>query len=122
MHLIEFSGSTIPELPKEISGVSSGVVNPHQGGRDKLAAALHRYKDTFGVPEWEIAANHFLTSGRIIETIVQECVQDVCKQNFSSSEKYISLLKQLQQSESLAFRNLEQSQIHKKRRILEHSL
>ena len=122
LHLIEFSGSTIPELPKEISGFSSGVVNPHQGGRDKLATALHRYKDTFGVPEWEIAANHFLTSGRIIETIVQECVQDVCKQNFSSSEKYISLLKQLQQSESLAFRNLEQSQTHQKRRIHEHSL
>ena len=75
LHLIEFSGSTIPELPKEISGFSSGVVNPHQGGRDKLATALHRYKDTFGVPEWEIAANHFLTSGRIIETIVSAALK-----------------------------------------------
>ena len=27
LHIIEFSGSTIPELPKEISGFSSGVIN-----------------------------------------------------------------------------------------------
>ena len=44
LHIIEFSGSTIPELPKEISGFSSGVINPHQGGRDKLAAALQQKK------------------------------------------------------------------------------
>lgn len=122
LHLIEFSGSTIPELPKEISGFSSGVVNSHQGGRDKLATALQKYKKTFGVPEWEIASNHFFNSGRIIETIVQECVQDVCKRDFSSLPKYIPLLKQLHQSETLAFRNLEQSQIHQKRRTHEHSL
>ena len=32
LHLIEFSGSTIPELPKEISGFSSGVVTHIKAG------------------------------------------------------------------------------------------
>lgn len=122
LHLIEFSGSTIPELPEEIRGFSSGVVNPHQGGRDKLAINLLRYKDVFGVPEWEIAAKHFFESGRIIEMIVQECVLDVHKRTFSSPKKYVSLLKQLQHRETLAFRSLGHSQIHQKNRTHEHTL
>lgn len=122
LHLIEFSGSTIPELPEEISGFSSGIINPHQGGRDKLATTLQQYKDVFGVPEWENAAKHFFESGHIIEMIVQECVQDVCKHTFSSPQKYIPLLKQLHQSETLAFRSLEQSQMHQKKQTHEHSL
>lgn len=122
LHIIEFSGSTIPELPKEISGFSSGVINPHQGGRDKLAAALQQYRDVFGIPEWETAAKYFSESGHIIEMIVQECVQDVCKHSFASMEKYIPLLKNLLECETSAFRNLEQIQIHQKRRLHEHSL
>ncbi len=122
LHLIEFSGSTIPELPKEISGFSSGVANPHQGGRDKLAAALQQYRNDFGTSEWEIAAKHFSESGCIIETLVQECIQDICKHSFHSLEKYTSLLKNLLECESIAFRSLEQTQIHQKRRTYEHSL
>lgn len=122
LHLIEFSGSTIPELPKEISGFSSGVTNPHQGGRDKLAVTLQQYRNDFGASEWGIAAKHFGESGRIIETLVQECVQDICKYSLCSLEKNIPLLKDLLESETLAFRNLEQTQIHQKKRTHEHSL
>ena len=122
LHLIEFSGSTLPELPKEISGSCTGVINPHQGGRDKLATALQCYKNTFGSSEWGIAAEHFSESGRIIENIVHECVNDVCKQSFSSTEKYIPLLKQLEQSEMLAFQSLEYIHIRKKAKAIEHSL
>lgn len=107
LHCIEFSGSTIPELPEEISGFSSGVINPHQGGRDKLAAALLQYKDTFGIPQWETAAGYFLESGHTIERLVQECIKDVCAHDFSAMEKYVPLLEKILESETLAFSALD---------------
>lgn len=120
LHLIEFSGSTLPELPEEISGVHTGVVNPHQGGRDKLAEALRKHQNFLGTPGWEMAANYFSESGRIIEMIVQECVRDVCKHTLSSTKKYVPLLEQFQQSEIRAFQNLEQ--VHQRKRTQEHCL
>ena len=56
LHFIEYTGSVLPELPYEISGSRSGIINPHRASRDKLAQALLKYQGSFGVPGWEDAA------------------------------------------------------------------
>lgn len=70
LHFIEYTGSVLPELPYEISGSRSGIINPHRASRDKLAQALLKYQGSFGVPGWEDAAYCFECSGEIIQTIV----------------------------------------------------
>ena len=70
LHFIEYTGSVLPELPYEISGSRSGIINPHRASRDKLAQALLKYQGSFGVPGWEDAAYCFECSGQIIQTIV----------------------------------------------------
>ena len=104
LHFIEYTGSVLPELPYEISGSQSGITNPHQASRDKLAQALIKYQDSFGVPEWEDAAYWFESSGQMIQTIVEGFLEDVRNMSFGDSEKYISSFQKLREYEEYAFR------------------
>lgn len=122
LHLIEFSGSTLPEIPEELSGIHSAVPNTHQGGRDKLAAALLKYQDTIGTVQWSIAADAFQKSGLIIEAFIGECIRDVLNTAFSAPQKYIPLLKEIQKTESSAFRALEIVKIPQRKKGMEQVL
>lgn len=86
LHFIEYTGSVLPELPYEISGGQSGIANPHRASRDKLAQALIKYRDSFGVPGWEDASYWFESSGQIIQTIVGGFLEDVRNMSFEDSE------------------------------------
>lgn len=85
LHFIEYTGSVLPELPYEISGSRSGIINPHRASRDKLAQALLKYQGSFGVPGWEDAAYCFECSGQIIQTIVGGFIEDVGNMSFGNS-------------------------------------
>lgn len=122
LHLVQYAGSTLPEIPEQLSGFSSGVFNPHQGGRDKIAAALNKYKDIFGSSNWIKAVESFSKSGQIIDSIIGECTKDIYDNMFSHSSKYIPLLKELQYIEHSAFTSLEAIHIPSKRKIHEQIL
>ena len=103
LHFIEYTGSVLPELPYEISGSRSGIINPHRASRDKLAQALLKYQGSFGVPGWEDAAYCFECSGQIIQTIVGGFIEDVGNMSFGNSEKYIPFFQELREYEECAF-------------------
>lgn len=103
LHFIEHTGSVLPELPYEISGSRSGIINPHRASRDKLAQALLKYQGSFGVPGWEDAAYCFECSGKIIQTIVGGFIEDVGNMSFGNSEKYIPFFQKLREHEECAF-------------------
>ena len=103
LHFIEYTGSVLPELPYEISGSRSGIINPHRASRDKLAQALLKYQGSFGVPGWEDAAYCFECSGQIIQTIVGGFIEDVRNMSFGNSEKYIPFFQELREYEECAF-------------------
>ena len=103
LHFIEYTGSVLPELPYEISGSRSGIINPHRASRDKLAQALLKYQGSFGVPGWEDAAYCFECSGQIIQTIVGGFIEDVGNMSFGNSEKYIPFFQELREKEECAF-------------------
>lgn len=103
LHFIEYTGSVLPELPYEISGSRSGIINPHRASRDKLAQALLKYQGSFGVPGWEDAAYCFECSGEIIQTIVGGVIEDVGNMSFGNSEKYIPFFQKLREHEECAF-------------------
>lgn len=105
-HFIEYTGSILPELPYEISGQRSGIINPHRASRDKFAQALVRYKDSLGEEAWEDAAHHFQKSGEIIEKIVGSFIEDVAGHSFRHTEKYILLFQALRKHEDDAFRRI----------------
>ena len=103
LHFIEYTGSVLPELPYEISGSRSGIINPHRASRDKLAQALLKYQGSFGVPGWEDAAYCFECSGQIIQTIVGGFIEDVGNMSFGNSERYIPFFQELREHEECAF-------------------
>lgn len=105
-HFIEYTGSILPELPYEISGRKSGIINPHRASRDKFAQALVKHKDSFGERAWEDAARHFQKGGEIIEEIVNGFIGDVAGHSFRNPEKYIPLFQALKKHEEDAFRNI----------------
>lgn len=105
-HFIEYTGSILPELPYEISGRRSGIINPHRASRDKFAQALVKHKDSFGERTWEDAARHFQKSGEIIEEIVNGFLEDVAGHFFRNPEKYIPLFQALRGCEEIAFRKI----------------
>ena len=105
-HFIEYTGSILPELPYEISGRRSGIINPHRASRDKFAQALVKHKDSFGERTWEDAARHFQKSGEIIEEIVNGFIGDTAGHSFRHTEKYIPLFQTLRKHEDDAFRNI----------------
>ena len=102
LHFIEYTGSVLPELPYEISGSRSGIINPHRASRDKLAQALLKYQGSFGVPGWEDAAYCFECSGEIIQS-VGGFIEDVGNMSFGNSEKYIPFFQKLREHEECAF-------------------
>lgn len=102
LHHVEFTASTVPELPQELSGFYSGIDNPHQAGRDKLAGALLKYQDEFGVPQWEEAANRLRESGKMIEAVINESISDILAMSFGGADKYIPLLSQIKRIEEQA--------------------
>lgn len=106
LHFIEYTGSTLPELPYEISGLQSGVFNPHRASRDKFAQALVKYRDSLGTEDWKEAAYHFQKSGEIIEIIVGGFMADVMEHSFKHSRKYLTLFQALRVCEEDAFRRI----------------
>lgn len=106
LHFIEYSGSTLPELPAKISGYDSGVINPHQAQRDKFADALERYADTIGTSKWKEAAPFFRESGEIIEDIVNGFTEDVINQSFEEAAKYVWRFEKIKENEEHGFRKL----------------
>lgn len=102
-NLEEKRNRTEPEKDP-IRGSQSGITNPHQASRDKLAQALIKYQDSFGVPEWEDAAYWFESSGQMIQTIVEGFLEDVRNMSFGDSEKYIPSFQKLREYEEYAFR------------------
>lgn len=105
-HFIEYTGSVLPELPYEVSGQQSGILNPHRASRDKFAHALVKYKNTLGTEAWEEAAAYFQKSGKVIEKIVDGFMEDVISCSFRHSEKYIPLFQTLRRYEEDAFRRI----------------
>lgn len=103
LHFIEYTESVLPELPYEISGRQSEITNPHQASRDKLAQALIKYQDSFGVPEWEDAAHWFESSGQMIQIIVDGFLEDVRNMSFGDSRKYIPSFRKMREYEEHAF-------------------
>ncbi|MDE5781752.1 MAG: DUF4872 domain-containing protein [Lachnospiraceae bacterium] len=85
LHFIEYTGSILPELPYEISGLKSGILNLHRASRDKFAQALVKYKDAYGTEDWEKAARYFRKSGKIIEEIADGFIEDVVEYSFEYS-------------------------------------
>ena len=105
-HFIEYTGSVLPELPYEVSGQQSGILNPHRASRDKFAHALVKYKNSLGTEAWEEAAAYFQKSGKIIEKIVDGFMEDVISCSFGHLEKYIPLFQTLRGYEEDAFRRI----------------
>lgn len=105
-HFIEYTGSVLPELPYEVSGQQSGILNPHRASRDKFAHALVKYKNSLGTEAWEEAAAYFQKSGKVIEKIVDGFMEDVISCYFRHSEKYIPLFQTLRRYEEDAFRRI----------------
>ncbi|MEM1486175.1 DUF4872 domain-containing protein [Oscillospiraceae bacterium PP1C4] len=103
MHFITFTGSVLPEPPAQFDNHASGIKNPHRGARDSLSAALLKYRDTFGDESWERYAKSFEQSGEVIEQVVNGFTEDILKQSFHESEKYIELFKQIKQIETQAY-------------------
>lgn len=106
LHFIEYTGSVLPELPNELGGSPSGIINPHQASRDQFAQALLKYSDCFGIPTWIEAAHYFEVSGKVIEEIVEGFVEDVKSIDFVDSEKNLSLFQNLRKYEDAAFQNI----------------
>jgi len=105
-HFIEYTGSVLPELPYEVGGQQSGILNPHRASRDKFAQALVKYKNSLGTEAWEEAAAYFQKSGKVIEKIVDGFMEDVISCSFRHSEKYIPLFQTLREYEEDAFRRI----------------
>lgn len=106
LHNIEFSGSILPELPKELNADSAGINSTYQASRDMFAAALLKYQKDFGTSAWSAAANEFLKSGLVIETIANGFIEDIHANSFSETVKYIPLFEAVRDIEENAFRLL----------------
>lgn len=106
LHFIEYTGSTLPELPAKISGYNSGIINPHQAQRDKFADTLEKYADTIGDATWKEAAIIFRESGKVIESINNDFIEDVMNQSFEEVEKYVWRFQTIKENEENAFKKL----------------
>ena len=114
LQLVEFTASVVPELPEVLSGFNSGIVNPHQGGRDRLASMLLKYQNKFGTPSWKVASELFVESGQIIESITRECIDDIRRESFENTDKLISLLIQAKSIEENAISHLKTDRVKHK--------
>jgi len=116
LHHVEFTASTVPELPEELSGIYSGIDNPHQAGRDKLADALLKYQSDFGTTKWATAAKQLRESGKMIEAIIKECINDIRAMSFADIDKFIPLLSEVKNIEERAIGQFQiERTIHKNR-------
>lgn len=102
-HLIMFTGSVIPELPKELNIINSGIDNPHKGSRDLMSKALRKHASKYGNDNWEKAAEQFEKSGNIIEQITNHMIEDVLNGDFTDTTKYAELFETIQSYEVKAF-------------------
>lgn len=107
LHHVEFTASTVPELPEELSGFHSGIVNPHQAGRDKFADALLKYQSEFGTPKWEGVANQLHQSGKIIEAMIDYSIRDIRAMTFDNTDRLIPMLSQIKSIEKEAIGQLQ---------------
>ncbi|SKC73340.1 Butirosin biosynthesis protein H, N-terminal [Maledivibacter halophilus] len=103
MHFIKFTGSVLPELPKQLNKMNSGINNPHRGTRDLMSKALITYSSQYGNENWEKASILFERSGNIIEQVSNYMIKDVLNDDFSNMSKYIELFYAIQNYEVKAF-------------------
>ncbi|MBZ9637606.1 BtrH N-terminal domain-containing protein [Clostridium sp. FP1] len=104
-HFITFTGSVLPELPKELDEMNSGINNPHRGSRDLMAKALRTYASQYGNDNWKRASVLFEKSGNIINQISNHMVKDILNSYFTDTAKYVELFGIMQNYETEAFHN-----------------
>ncbi|MBZ9618468.1 DUF4872 domain-containing protein [Clostridium estertheticum] len=105
-HFITFTGSVLPELPKELNEMNSGINNPHRGSRDLMAKALRTYASQYGNDNWKRASVLFEKSGNIINQISTHMVNDILNSYFTDTAKYVELFGVMLNYETEAFKNL----------------
>lgn len=105
IHFITYTGSVLPEIPKKLNKMNSGIDNPHRGSRDLIARALRAYANQYGNDSWQEASTLFERSGKVIEEITIYMTEDVLNNDFNDTYKYIELFKAMKNYEAEAFRN-----------------
>jgi len=96
IHLITYTGSVLPGLPKELDENNPEIDNnPHKASRDRLAKALKENCNELGNENWKVASKLYEESGSIIEKIIQGFVEDVIENSYNNTNKYIELFKNL---------------------------
>lgn len=102
--LVMFTGSVLPDLPKELDESDlSGLENPHKGTRDRFAEALMKYTQEFGSEAWAKAAVHFAESGELIEKIAEGFTQMILNRSYSDMSSCVPLFEKLLESETMAY-------------------
>ncbi|GAA0127498.1 BtrH N-terminal domain-containing protein [Clostridium sp. CTA-19] len=105
IHLITYTGSVLPGVPKELNENDPEIDdNSHKACRDKLAKALNENCDKLGNENWKVASKLYEESGCIIEQIVQGFIQDVIENSYNNANKYIKLFKNIKCIEKKAQR------------------
>jgi hypothetical protein len=101
---VMFTGSVLPELPKELDESDlSGLDNPHRGTRDRFADALRKNYGPFGNESWIAAAEHFSESGRSIEKIAEGFTRNILDSSCPDPAEFLPLFKGLLESENKAY-------------------
>jgi len=65
-HLVIFTASVVPLLPQCLLPYPLETADPHQAMRDRLARDLHAWGDLFHIPQYNLAAQRFAASGKLI--------------------------------------------------------
>ncbi len=92
LFLIMFTGSVLPDLPKELDESDlSGLDNCHRGTRDRFAEALMNYRREFGSEGWTAAAEYFAESGELIEKIAEWFTRMILNRTYSDAAYCIPL-------------------------------
>lgn len=103
-HLTTFTASTVPELPRSLRAYDTGVVNPHRGCRDSLAAALLLHGGQLGEPCWQDAARYCEKSGEGIERLTQCIAQCILEDDYRPSKDAPRIVEEIFINDELAFR------------------
>jgi hypothetical protein len=101
---VMFTGSVLPELPKELDESDlSGLDNPHRGTRDRFAAALRENYGRLGNESWLAAADCFSESGKLIEKITEGFTRSILEPSSPDLYEFIPLFRDLQEAEHNAY-------------------
>ncbi|WP_125154777.1 BtrH N-terminal domain-containing protein [Clostridium rectalis] len=105
IHLITYTGSILPGLPKELDENNGEIGNnPHRASRDRFAKALLENCDELGDENWKVASKLYEKSGIIIEKIIKGLTEDIILNSYNNINKYIKLFTKLKSVEERAQR------------------